>query len=110
MRDTPQCVVHNDKLVVFGHARECLGVHEGYQDIWYWEQNRDSDISLAYAEFEQRMYGDACWHPWRRRDYELFENYTGWGPRKTTCKGCFHPAAHQSVQFCGQCAVSLPLR
>jgi len=36
MRDTPQCVVHNDKLVVFGHARECLGVHEGYQDIWYW--------------------------------------------------------------------------
>ena len=44
MRDTPQCVVHNDKLVVFGHARECLGVHEGYQDIWYWELTRQRHI------------------------------------------------------------------
>ena len=122
----PQICVHNGRLVVFGHNREWLGVNPGQQWLrWHELKPKDDRDELVdqgtwheqwyrttSREYCERVNGGAPgyyagvdgWNPWRCLHWEMF------GQSNKYREGVDHPAAHQSVRFRGQGAVSLPLR
>ena len=102
--EQPQICVHNDRLVVFGHNRPYLSVDVEQQYIWWHELKDDRNIDLEYALDYAWDCGVSVWSPWDCQHWERF------GQSSKSVSGFDHPAAHHSVQFRGQGAVSLPLR